>query len=401
MSRRINQIAVRAGATAALAAAALTVCAAEPANAQNFFEQLFGIRSAPRQVVRPHAPSRAEQRAARRWPPARMPKAMSANEPAKFLPASATGPVTIVVSTDRQRLTVYDGEKAVAETVVSTGRADHPTPHGVFSVIEKQVFHRSNLYDDAPMPFMQRLTWSGVAMHEGHVTGRPASHGCVRLPAAFARELYRYTRRGVRVVIARENVKPTPVAGLEPFSAPATQRFVMGAAIEQQRVPGEIAPPPASIGHAPVKVARDMFEASPVSILISRKAGKLYVRRNFKAVFEVPVTIDDPNRPIGAHLFVAQSETPNDQIAWSATSVTGRTREAMLTPRGQKAADLSTPALGVEPSAQDALRRVHIAPGVAARISAMLTPGAALILTDNGPNWPGYWDGTNFTAVVK
>ena len=151
---------------------------------------------------------------------------------ARLLPATSTGPITMVVSTNRQRLTVYDGDRPVAETVVSTGMPGHSTPHGVFSVIEKQVYHRSTIYSGAPMPFMQRLTWSGVAMHEGHVTGHPASHGCIRLPAAFAKELFRYTKRGARVVVVREDVTPTPIASVAPFAPPASRRYVMGEAAE-------------------------------------------------------------------------------------------------------------------------------------------------------------------------
>ncbi len=100
----------------------------------------------------------------------------------------------LVVSTDQQTLTVYDDGVPVATTPVSSGTPEHPTPHGVFSIIAKEKMHLSNIYDDAKMPWMQRLTWSGVALHEGHVTGRVASHGCVRLPAAFAADLFRYTR---------------------------------------------------------------------------------------------------------------------------------------------------------------------------------------------------------------
>ena len=113
-----------------------------------------------------------------------------------------------MVSIGHQRVTLYSNGVRVAEAPVSTGRSDHPTPTGVFSVIEKDRWHRSNLYDNAPMFFMQRLTWSGVAMHEGILPGVPASHGCIRLPREFAARLWGTTKLGVRIVVAYQDVVP-------------------------------------------------------------------------------------------------------------------------------------------------------------------------------------------------
>jgi hypothetical protein len=319
----------------------------------------------------------------------------------RLLPAAAGGPVTIVVSTDSQRLTVYDGESRVAQTPVSTGVPEHPTPHGVFSIIEKQVFHRSNLYSDAPMPFMQRLTWSGVALHEGHVTGRPASHGCVRLPQAFARELFRYTRRGARVIIAREDVTPAPIFGLAQFSPPSAARA--GAGVEVVGLPGEIEQPAPQRTDPSRKAARNIVAESPVTALINRKTGKIYVRRAFAPIFEAPITIDEPNRRLGAHLFVAHAAGFGGEMSWSAVSVPGRTREAMLELNPQNRT--SGGGFGVspvfEPSASEALRRIHLAPGPAARLSALLAPGAALIISDEGARGTESWAGTNFIALVE
>jgi len=133
------------------------------------------------------------------------------NKTALTSPVKATeplpkGPLTIVVSIAKQSLTLYDGLEPIATTPVSTGVAGHETPTGIFSIIQKDRFHRSNLYSNAPMPYMQRITWSGVALHEGHVTGRVASHGCVRLPQAFAQRLWGLTKLGARVIIAQDDV---------------------------------------------------------------------------------------------------------------------------------------------------------------------------------------------------
>jgi hypothetical protein len=111
------------------------------------------------------------------------------------------GPTRVVVDIGEQHVYVYRNGVLIGESTVSTGTKGHPTPRGTFTILEKKVFHRSNKYSNAPMPHMQRLTWSGIAMHGGHVTGRPASHGCVRLPPAFARALYEATGVGTIVVI--------------------------------------------------------------------------------------------------------------------------------------------------------------------------------------------------------
>ncbi len=101
--------------------------------------------------------------------------------------------VLMVVSLPSQRIFVFKDGRPWDSAPVSTGRAGHATPTGVFPILQKRVHHRSNLYDNAPMPYMQRLTWGGVALHAGHVPGYPASHGCIRLPRAFAEKLYAIT----------------------------------------------------------------------------------------------------------------------------------------------------------------------------------------------------------------
>jgi hypothetical protein len=117
---------------------------------------------------------------------------------------AATGPVRIVVSVPLQIAYVFRGATLIGTSSVSTGLPGYDTPVGAFTILEKAVDHRSSLYDDAPMPFMQRLTWDGVALHAGKVTGQPASHGCVRLPLAFARKLFAETRLGAQVVVTDE-----------------------------------------------------------------------------------------------------------------------------------------------------------------------------------------------------
>ncbi|MFM9937270.1 MAG: L,D-transpeptidase family protein [Novosphingobium sp.] len=109
--------------------------------------------------------------------------------------------VLIVVSIPSQKLFVFKDGTEWGSTTISTGRAGHGTPAGTFSILQKQVHHRSSTYYGAPMPYMQRLTWGGVALHAGHVTGRPASHGCIRLPWDFARRLYALTNPAATAVL--------------------------------------------------------------------------------------------------------------------------------------------------------------------------------------------------------
>ncbi|OLP55463.1 hypothetical protein BJF92_23270 [Rhizobium rhizosphaerae] len=139
------------------------------------------------------------------------------------LSAEIKPPLQIVVSTERQSLTVYDGDKVVATSRVSTGKRGHATPTGIFSILEKRRTHASNIYSDAPMPFMQRLTWSGIALHgSNHVPGYPASHGCVRLPDSFARDLFKLTRGGLHVIITPDMAAPERVDSAALFAPPST-----------------------------------------------------------------------------------------------------------------------------------------------------------------------------------
>lgn len=127
----------------------------------------------------------------------------------KVAPYKGDGkPMFLMVSLRKQRISVFDSTGRVAEAPISSGRIGFSTPTGVFSVLEKKRTHFSNLYEDAPMPNMQRLTWSGVALHAGALPGYPASHGCVRLPHNFSRQLFDMTKLGTRVVVTRDPVEP-------------------------------------------------------------------------------------------------------------------------------------------------------------------------------------------------
>ena len=130
--------------------------------------------------------------------------AETALDPGEFVwqpDVAPTGAVEIVVSVPLQIAYVYRGGTLIGVSTVSTGRPGHDTPRGRFEILQKRREHYSNLYNNAPMPFMQRLTWDGIALHAGQIPGRPASHGCVRLPLEFARLLFGVTEMGGNVHI--------------------------------------------------------------------------------------------------------------------------------------------------------------------------------------------------------
>jgi hypothetical protein len=123
--------------------------------------------------------------------------------------------LTMVVSIEKQMVHVYAGDRLVGMASVSTGMKGHGTPAGQFPILQKRQWHRSNIYSNAPMPYMQRLTWDGIALHAGHNPGYPASHGCIRLPLAFARRLFELTQLGTLVTVQRGAIGP--VLALDPL----------------------------------------------------------------------------------------------------------------------------------------------------------------------------------------
>jgi hypothetical protein len=122
---------------------------------------------------------------------------------------SVSGPVLVFVSIPRQEAVVYRNGIRIGRAACSTGKPGHGTPTGVFQILQKDIDHHSKTYDNAPMPYMERLTWDGVALHTGFNPGQPSSHGCVRLPDGFAKELFKITRVGGTVIISNSSKLPT------------------------------------------------------------------------------------------------------------------------------------------------------------------------------------------------
>lgn len=176
------------------------------------------------------------------------------------------GPVLVYVDLSRQRATVYRNGVRIGVSTISSGKDGYDTPTGVFTILEKDKDHYSRTYDNAPMPYQQRLTWKGVALHAGNLPGYPASHGCVRLPMEFAKRLFTVTPMGGTVVIAGGNEDPVkrPAAGvLAPPMAGIT------------RVAAMPLPPEGGFTWAP-----EVSLKGPVSIIISTKDQQVVVLRN-------------------------------------------------------------------------------------------------------------------------
>src|SRR5260221_4446498 len=308
------------------------------------------------------------------------------------------GPLQIIISIADQRVSLFDNGALIARSSVSTGMEGHPTPLGVFSVISKQRWHRSNIYSAAPMPYMQRITWSGIALHAGVVPGHPASHGCIRLKNDFAIRLWHLTKRGTRVIIAHDDVqpveitnphlfKPKAVSGSPEFQTAtvAGKSISTAAATHGSLVSNAETPEATSLSSTPAEAApRKMV---PISVFVSRKLSKLFVRQGFSPLFDVTVKIENPEEPLGTHVFTAmdfQSEAA--AIRWTVVSIPdefsrmseGATKEREA-PAKQNALSVPSP-----DKANAALNRIEIPQDTVERISGLLTPASSLIISDNG-----------------
>jgi hypothetical protein len=481
------------------------------------------------------------------------------------------GPLIIAISIEKQVLKIYDANGYFAETPISTGMRGHSTPMGVFSVIEKQKYHRSNIYSGAPMPYMQRITWSGVAMHAGVLPGYPASHGCIRMPMNFAMKVWGWTRMGARVVITPGELTPesfshpllatqktAPVAAAEPqnnveiaataksdkaaiaepaatpayseaslelkstlghdlskpaasthtadasstLSQPGSQVTVVDAPVASNPAMNDDAagpvdkagdapetkiqaaetapagePPAGDSGRAEdvksetartepadvatvkaetasvdapktidnteqVKPAVDATSATPdvkkdqtrpsdsekaaapkpepalaaaprrsgqIAVFVSKKDGKLYVRQNFAPLFDVPVTIAASDRPLGTHVFTAQTDKADANLLhWSVVSMPMVARYAARQDDDERASRRrkTTGAIEVKPaplpdSPAEALDRLTIPADTMARINEALSTGGSIIVSDQGINGGETGEGTDFIIPLR
>ena len=315
---------------------------------------------------------------------------------------AAKGPLQIIISIADQRISLYENGALVARSSVSTGVERHPTPLGVFSVISKQKWHRSNIYSGAPMPYMQRITWSGIALHAGELPGYPASHGCIRLTNDFAVRLWHLTKRGTRVIITRDDVRPVEISNPSVFAPKpkvasgspesgttglAGDSIITAAATHAPPLPNAEAqdaakaPAAASAGVTSQKVV-------PISIFVSRKLSKLFVRQGFAPLFDAPVKIQNLAEPMGTHVFsVLEFQNESAAIRWSVVSIPEKSSLGQGAPPKLHKGPVrrtSETILPMSDKAKAALDRIEIPQDVVERISELLTPGSSLVISDHG-----------------
>jgi len=255
-----------------------------------------------------------------------------------------SGPVLVYVDLGRQRATVYRNGVRIGVSTISSGKEGHETPTGVFTILEKNKEHHSKTYNDASMPFQQRLTWMGVAMHAGNLPGFPASHGCVRLPMEFAKRLFEVTPMGGTVVIAGGNEDPVkrPAAGvLAPLMAGVTP------------MPAMPLSPQGQFTWKP-----DAAPSGPVSIIISTKDQQVVVLRNGVEIGR-------------AHAVVAQ-QTDRPQVMTLTSGATPQWIEvgvASLT--GEPAEIIST----------ERVEQMHLPEAFVTAMRSVIQPGTTVLVT--------------------
>jgi L,D-transpeptidase catalytic domain len=365
--------------------AALAVCTvpAGTAHARLLFWPQWGYWSGD------HAPSRHSHRQ-RHAEPKSAKKDQAQDAP--------NGPLQIIISIADQRISVYDNGALIGRSSVSTGIPRHPTPLGVFSVISKQRWHRSNLYSAAPMPYMQRITWSGIALHAGVLPGYPASHGCIRLKNDFAIRLWHLTKRGTRVVIASDDIRPVEIAHPRLFAS--KPKAASGPSESRAAIADNAAMATAAV-HAPSTDTQQVtdLQASgsmqaavvprkvlPISVFVSRKSSKLFVRQGFTPLFDIPVRIQDPEQSLGTHVFTVMGlQNEDERLRWTVVSMPEKSLPApsKRRERSKQIVEITPPASSPD-KASAALDRIEIPQDVVERISELLTPGSALIVSDYG-----------------
>ncbi len=277
--------------------------------------------------------------------------------------AAPSGPLLMVVSIPEQRAYLYRNGVRIAVSTVSTGKPGNETPAGVFTVLQKRKVHYSSLYDDAPMPFMQRLTWGGVALHAGRLPGYPASHGCIRLPLEFARRLFDVTDLGMTVVVSDDRahtpewVHPGWLA--PPLSAPTT------------------ASPSPSLSPRASLASLESFEWSPeaapsgpLTILVSSADRRLRVLRNGVQIGTAHIEFEG-EVPVGTSVLQLQAGVAGEESRY----VPGKPRLRWL-----QVSFGATPA--PDPSVEQMYGRIRVSSGFARLLYDSISPGTTVVVTD-------------------
>ncbi|MGE5213562.1 MAG: L,D-transpeptidase [Nitrospirota bacterium] len=281
---------------------------------------------------------------------------------------SPSGPVVVLVSIPQQTMHVYRNGILIGRSTVSTGSKGHATPGGVFSILEKKATHRSKKYDNAPMPYMQRLTWTGIAMHSGALPGYPASHGCVRLPYDFSQLLFKATEKGGTVVVG-DGKTPTPHFASNPGLLLAPKDF----SPEMLH----------RLGKDDYDWRPERSPEGPITIVVSSADDALYVYRNGNPIGRGAVEVSGRGS-LGNHVF---------------TLLEGSTgKPSQLAPGREARRWMRVTSEGRPVEAEQLASRIHFNPEFAQKLADDIKPGTTVIVTDQPVVRNAVADSTYFAA---
>ncbi len=284
---------------------------------------------------------------------------------------SPQGPVVILVSLPKQWAVVYRGGVRIAASTCSTGRPGHATPSGIFVILQKDKHHHSSIYNNASMPYTERLTWGGVALHAGGLPGYPSSHGCVHLPLEFAKLLFDITMLGTPVIIADG----------EPAYADIQHPGLLIANHTEEMAVDAVKTVSAKTAH-PTTATTQTHQAS--SFVISTSDRKVIAFVNGKESFSAPVGILSPELPFGTHAFTLTGPDSDPRhLKWLVIGLPAGKNV------GEELALISS----------ETLERISLAPDIAQRVTALMHPGSTLVITGK-PAHPGTRTGPGFTIIT-
>ncbi len=369
--------------------------------------------------------------------------------------AAEKDPLQIIVSLKNQHLSVYRGGQQIAESNISSGKPGHDSPTGIFSVLQKNRHHRSNIYSNAPMPYMQRLTWSGIALHASNsVPAYPASHGCIRLPNRFARKLFSLDTRGAHVIIEEEATKPLPVSHSTLFQPKTTwhqnrdydrwvnehirhrnagfvtgrtdlpvrilvtrrthkddlrevQRLLNHLGYEAGEVDGLMGPMTWAAITAFQNARKEKADGQINNVLIDAlyeqagetrpPNGRVLVRQHQQPLYEAEISIRDADQPLGSHLLtVSNFDAENQTTDWLSVSLNDRVHRKIHLKNGSQMDETTA-----RRSVMQALQRLEMDAKTREQISRLLTPGSSVSISDNGLSIETGAKGTDFIVLTK
>jgi hypothetical protein len=259
------------------------------------------------------------------------------------------GPIAVLVSLDEQRAYTYRNGVLIGVSTVSTGKPGHETPTGVFTTKLKDANHHSSLYNSAPMPFTQRLTNDGIALHAGGIPGYPESHGCVHMPSEYARLLFDEAPLGMTVVIADAKTQPARVDH-PAFLSPVTDK-------------GQLADHARLFEGQSFRWEPEKSPSGPVSIVLSRYDARAVVLRNGVEIGRARIHFQDPDKPVGTHVLLATGSS-GEKMVWLSVGITGYMDAANTSP---------------DP---DTAKRIVMPPDFQQLLHPLLVSGTTLMVTD-------------------